>query len=74
MMPKFNVPATPNRIREFRELLGLTQHQLADATGIARGTLARLDCNPHAQPSLPVALKLAQAFNVPVAELITPGP
>lgn len=69
-MPRFPAPAHRNRIREYRELLGVTQQQLADATGISRSTLARLDANSSAKPSLETAIKLAGAFRIELAELV----
>lgn len=70
-MPRFSVPDGDNRIREFRELLGFTQAELADASGVSRSTIARLDVNGKARPSFDVALKLARAFNCSVDELIS---
>jgi|HubBroStandDraft_6_1064221.scaffolds.fasta_scaffold20585_6 DNA-binding XRE family transcriptional regulator len=63
-----------NKIREYREMLHLTQAQLAKATGIALPTLARLDAQSSAMPSLGVALRLARAFGVNAVDLITDTP
>lgn len=61
----------PNRIREYRRLLGLTQAELATACGVTRAVIARLDSNPNSRPGLEAALRLARAFNIEVCELIT---
>lgn len=48
-------PEVGQAIREFRQLTGLTQEQLASVLGVAYGTLNRWE-NGHIQPS-PLALK-----------------
>lgn len=70
-MPRFPAPVHRNRIREYRELLGMTQQSLADAAGIPRTTLSRLDANPMAKPSLEIAIRLAKALNVELVELVS---
>jgi putative transcriptional regulator len=70
----FRARCAPNRIREYRRLLGLTQEELAAACGVTRSVIARLDANPNARPSLETALRLARAFNVDVRELISEPP
>lgn len=69
-MPHFKEPRLRNRIREYRRLLGITQEELAQASGVSRITIARLDVDRGAMPSLPTALRLADAFGVPVTELV----
>lgn len=70
-MPRFSIPGCRNRVREYRELLAMTQHQLAEAAGISRPTLARLDANPNARPSMDTAVRLARAFGIDVSELVS---
>jgi DNA-binding XRE family transcriptional regulator len=45
-----------------RERRGMTQQQLADATGIGRSVIARLESGDHA-PTLVTQAKLARALN-----------
>lgn len=45
-----------------REQRGMTQQQLADATGIGRSVIARLESGDHA-PTLTTQTKLARALN-----------
>ena len=66
-----NAPRAYNRIRELRTIVGLTQRELALATGVAFPTLARLDAHRSAMPSVEVAILLARAFGVDVPSLIT---
>jgi transcriptional regulator with XRE-family HTH domain len=60
-----------NRVREYRNIVGLTQRELSLATGVAFPTLARLDAHRSAMPSVEVAILLARAFGVDVPSLIT---
>ena len=59
-----------NRIRDLRTARGWTQRDLAREAGMEVATVARIDGNPLAEPSLPTALKLAEALGVPIIELI----
>lgn len=57
-----------NRIRQERERVGLTQAALAEVVGVSRKTINTVE-NGIFTPSALLALKLAQALNVPVEEL-----
>jgi transcriptional regulator with XRE-family HTH domain len=59
-----------NRIRELREKSGLTQEQLAVASGVSHGTISRLDAKPSALPSIPTSVRLAQVLGVPLADIL----
>ena len=50
-------------IREKREQLGMSQKELADKCGIAQSTLCDIEQGRN-KPSLPVAVKIANALNV----------
>jgi DNA-binding XRE family transcriptional regulator len=63
-----------NRVREYRQILGLTQRQLAKAADVALPTLARLDAHRSALPSLKIAVRLARALGISLADLITDAP
>ena len=59
-----------NRIREERERLGWTQADLAARIGVSRKTVNTVE-NGIFVPSTLIALKLAQAFSVPVEQLFS---
>ncbi len=55
-----------NRVRTHRKM---TLAQLAAATGISKSTLSRLETGQR-KPSLELLLPIAQAFQVPLEELV----
>ena len=55
-------------LKEVREVYGMTQQDLADQVGIRRETIVHLENNRY-NPSLELALKIAQVFNKQVEEL-----
>jgi transcriptional regulator with XRE-family HTH domain len=57
------------RLRRLRERRGLTLTALAAATGISKSTLSRLE-NGDRKPSLELLLPLAEAFHLPLDELV----
>ncbi|HZO61566.1 MAG TPA: XRE family transcriptional regulator [Gaiellaceae bacterium] len=57
------------RLKRVRERRGLTLAELATATGISKSTLSRLE-NGRRKPSLELLLPVAQAFRVPLDELV----
>lgn len=57
-----------NRLKETRGELGLTQAELAEKVGVTRKTVNTVE-NGIFVPSTMLALKLAQALNVPVEKL-----
>ena len=66
MAPIEKMAATLKRLRERR---GLTQEQLAEAAGISRTYLARIETAKH-DPTLTIIEKLAKALKVKPAELL----
>ena len=60
------------RVRELRETAGLTQENLAQAAGLGRITLVRLEKGKHT-PKLSTLKALAAAFERPVEDLLA-GP
>lgn len=56
------------RVREFRQQLGFTVAQLADASGISKGMLSKIE-NGQASPSLATLARVAAAIDVPVTSL-----
>lgn len=57
------------RLKWLRGQRGLTLTALADATGISKSTLSRLETGQR-RPSLELLLPLAQAYRVPLDELV----
>ena len=57
------------RLRRLRTRRGVTLTQLAEATGISKSTLSRLETGQR-KPSLELLLPLAQAHRVPLDELV----
>lgn len=56
------------RLREFRQAKGLDQAALAALVGVRRETIGRLEKGQY-NPSLKLAMDLAQVFEVPVETL-----
>jgi transcriptional regulator with XRE-family HTH domain len=56
------------RVREYRNQLGLTVEQLAERSGISKGMLSKIE-NAQASPSLGTLVKLAGAISVPLTSL-----
>jgi DNA-binding XRE family transcriptional regulator len=59
-------------IRKLREVKGMTQEQLADAVGMMRGNISRIESAKH-RPTLETLERIAKALKVSVAELIVPA-
>jgi transcriptional regulator with XRE-family HTH domain len=57
------------RLRSIRDQRGITLTELAERTGISKSTLSRLE-NGQRRPSLELLLPLAQAYRVPLDELV----
>ncbi|MGH9303142.1 MAG: helix-turn-helix domain-containing protein [Acidimicrobiales bacterium] len=56
------------RVREYRNQLGLTVEQLAERSSISKGMLSKIE-NAQASPSLGTLVKLAAAISVPLTAL-----
>ena len=59
-----------SRIREERTKSGLSLQQLADAAGLSKTYLLRLESDPHANPSLAILRDIADALDITVADLL----
>lgn len=55
-------------LKSVRESRGMTQQELADRIGIRRETILHLENNRY-NPSLEMALKIAQVFDLRVEDL-----
>lgn len=58
-------------IRELREAKGLTQEELADAVGMMRNNISRIEAAKY-RPTLDTMERIAKALKVSVADLIAP--
>ena len=54
------------RIRELREAMKMTQEELADKSGVSRGTISALENGSMRNTTSTTLLKLAQALNTSV--------
>ncbi len=61
-----------NRLRELREQRGWSQGELARRLGVSRQTINAVETDKY-DPSLPLALRMAKLFAVPVPELFIDG-
>ena len=57
-----------NRVREFREGLGLTQKQLGERVAVSRQAINAIETGKF-DPSVWLAYDLAQLFGVPIESL-----
>jgi len=57
-----------NKVKEYREKQGLTQEQLGRSVSVSRQTIIAIE-KGHYEPSLPLGMKLAKYFKVPVEQL-----
>ena len=62
----------PARLRLARQARGFSQQQLAGMAGVSRQAVSAVESG-HSDPSLRVALALAQALGMSVEELFGPG-
>lgn len=58
-------------IRKLREAKGITQEELADAVGMMRSNISRIEAAKH-RPTLETMERIAKALKVSVADLIAP--
>lgn len=56
------------KIREYRAKLGLSQEELAERVGVRRETIVHLE-NGRYNPSLRLAMEIAEVFGVTVEEI-----
>ena len=59
------------KIRKLREAKGITQEELADAVGMMRNNISRIEAAKH-RPTLVTLERIAKALKVSVADLIVP--
>ncbi len=59
----------PNRIKEFRIAIGLTQRELALKAGISRSVLSQFE-NNEKNPSLKTLDRISKSLNVSISQLL----
>ncbi|WP_095203020.1 helix-turn-helix domain-containing protein [Mesorhizobium carmichaelinearum] len=65
--------AIASRLRELRRDQGLTLDRVAKLTGLSKGTVVALE-QGKANPSIGILCRLAAAFSLSVADLLSDGP
>jgi putative transcriptional regulator len=60
-----------SKIRKLREAKGITQQELAEAVGMMRNNISRIEAAKH-RPTLETLERIAKALKVSVADLIVP--
>jgi len=65
-------PERGHQVAAARKRAGLSQQGLADRTGLAKSTVARIELGQH-QPSVTVALSIARELGEPVEVLFGGG-
>lgn len=60
--------ALTTRIKEYREMQGLKQSDLAELVGVRRETIVNLERGKY-NPSLKLAMDIAKVFHVTVEDL-----
>ncbi len=61
-----------SHLRELRGAQGWSQGELASRIGVSRQTINAIEQEKY-DPSLPLAFKLAQVFNLPIEAIFTPS-
>ena len=61
-----------NRLRALRAERDWTQQDLAAAVGVSRQTINAIESGKY-DPSLPLAFKLAGAFDLTIQDVFVPG-
>lgn len=57
-----------NKIKEYRYRLGLSQQELANACGVSRETISRLESN-HSNPSLLLSIRISKQLDTSVESI-----
>ena len=61
-----------NRLRELRGGRGWSQGALAEQLGVSRQTVNAIETGKY-DPSLPLAFKIAELFNLTIEDVFEPG-
>lgn len=67
---RFDAPVeSKSKLQQYRELAGLTHEELGNMAGCSRQTIVKIE-NKTSIPKLPLAIKIADALNMDVRELL----
>lgn len=61
-----------NRLRELRAEKGWSQAELAEKLDVSRQTINAIERGKY-DPSLPLAFKISEIFNLKIEEIFTPA-
>jgi putative transcriptional regulator len=61
-----------NSLRELRAKQGWSQADLAEKLGVSRQTINAIETEKY-DPSLPLAFKIAEVFNMKIEDIFTPN-
>lgn len=64
MMPLYN------RLKEYRARISVNQHEMGQLVGVSRQTISQIERGDYS-PSVTLALKIAQVFDVPVEAIFS---
>ncbi|AZC19628.1 MULTISPECIES: helix-turn-helix transcriptional regulator [Pseudomonas] len=62
-----------NQVRELRTRQGWSQAELATRLEVSRQTVNAIETGRY-DPSLPLAFKIARAFQMPIEDIFSPDP
>ncbi|KTC38855.1 MAG: helix-turn-helix transcriptional regulator [Pseudomonas sp.] len=62
-----------NQVRELRTRQGWSQAELATRLEVSRQTVNAIETGRY-DPSLPLAFKIARAFEMPIEDIFSPDP
>lgn len=57
-----------NRLKEYRAKINVNQHEMGKLVGVSRQTISQIERGDYS-PSVTLALKIAQVFDVPVEKI-----
>lgn len=58
-----------NRLKEFRELQGISQEELSEKTGLSRTTISKIENNEEVNVNTRTIVKLSEVFGVAPSEI-----
>lgn len=58
-----------NKVKEYRENLGMSQEELAQKSGIARTIISRIENNQASDVKLSTLLSIAKALDEPIGSI-----
>lgn len=58
-----------NRLKEFRELHGISQEELSERSGLSRTTISKIENNEEINVNIKTVAKIAAVFDVAPSEI-----